>query len=258
MRTARNGGQAGWGRRDDLDEHGWVAGWYERSGEILREVRIGPDGRVWRARPAGGQFALQRRLEPQEAAALGVAVEMLTRACDKRDEWNVVDVQRALRRYVEWQERVEADAMVSLDGCRKTVREGDRSWQVAGFAMAKHDGSVDRVGPLDDVCNYRAEMRAQLHAASGRGARRIIIVFDASSPVAVLQRFGRMGASGRRSVLVREIVDDWWRELAAFEVVVFLWQTSHAGEPVNEWADKEADAAAGGGGAVDCYALQRL
>ena len=147
----------------------WVAGWYERSGEILREVRIGPDGGVWRAGTVRGQIVLRRRLEPQEAAAGGVAVEMLTRACDTRDKWKVADVQRGLRRYVEWQERVEADAIVSPDGCRKTLSEGDRSWQAAGFAMTKHDGSVDRVGPLDDVCNYRAEMRAQLHAAAAEG-----------------------------------------------------------------------------------------
>ena len=101
-------------------------------------MRIGPDGGVWRAGTVRGQIVLRRRLEPQEAAAGGVAVEMLTRACDTRDKWKVADVQRGLRRYVEWQERVEADAIVSPDGCRKTLSEGDRSWQAAGFAMTKH------------------------------------------------------------------------------------------------------------------------
>ena len=37
------------------------------------------------------------------------------------------------------------------------------------------------------------------------------------------------------------------QQLAAFEAVVFVWQTSHVGAPVNEWADVAADEAAAAG-----------
>jgi len=114
----------------------------------------------------------------------------------------------------------------------------------AGFACVANDGSVKRQR-IDVACNYRAEMMAQIETAKSNGFRRIALVFDASSPVAVLLRFARSGAGARGQILLRGLIDEWWAALQSFEVVVFLWQKSHSeNEPANEWADEEADAAA--------------
>ena len=42
----------------------------------------------------------------------------------------------------------------------------------------------------------------------------------------------------------RDWIDTWLQRLCAgFDAVVMLWQTSHVGAPINEWADVEADRA---------------
>ena len=151
-----------------------------------------------------------------------------------------------MERYVKWQERVEAQVIISVDGSRKMCSDGKSEWMAGGFACVTSEGEVKRQR-IDVPCNYRAEMRAQMDAAKRSGARRVMLVFDASSPVAVLMRFIRLGGGRRGQVLLRGLIDEWWEDLQGFEAVVFLWQTSHSeNEPANEWADEEADKAAEG------------
>jgi len=72
----------------------------------------------------------------------------------------------------------------------------------------------------------------------------VVIVFDATSPPEVLRRFVWSCRRKRQRIYRRDWLDTWWRQLQRFEAVVFLWQTSHVGAPVNEWADQAAAEAA--------------
>ena len=124
---------------------------------------------------------------------------------------------------------------------------GDRR-VVAAWAAVRHDG-VQESGALPEGVrdNYMAEMAAQLSVAAHAGVRRVVIIFDATSPPEVLRRFVWSCRRKRQRVYRRDWLDTWWRQLQAFEVVVFVWQTSHVGAPVNEWADRAAAKAARAG-----------
>ena len=61
---------------------------------------------------------------------------------------------------------------------------------VAAWAAVRHDG-VQESGALPEGVrdNYMAEMAAQLSVAAHAGVRRVVIIFDATSPPEVLRRF---------------------------------------------------------------------
>ena len=92
-----------------------------------------------------------------------------------------------------------------------------------------------------------AEMAAQLAVAAKAGVRRVVIVFDATSPPEALRRFLWSCWRKRQRFYRRDWLDTWRQQLQAFEAVVFVWQTSHVGAPVNEWADQAAEEAAWAG-----------
>ena len=116
---------------------------------------------------------------------------------------------------------------------------------MAAWAAVRHDGARESGALPEGVRdNYMAEMAAQLAVAAKAGVRRVVIVFDATSPPEVLRRFVWSCRRKRQRIYRRDWLDTWWRQLQSFEVVVFLWQTSHVGAPVNEWADQAAAEAA--------------
>ena len=119
---------------------------------------------------------------------------------------------------------------------------------VAAWAAVRHDGARE-MGALPEGVrdNFMAEMAAQLAVAAKAGVRRVVVVFDATSPPEVLRSFVRGCRRRRQRVFRRDWLDAWWRSLQSFEVVVFVWQTSHVGAPVNEWADVAAGEAATSG-----------
>ena len=119
--------------------------------------------------------------------------------------------------------------------------------QVAAWAAVSNEGEV-LSGMLEEGWkdNYLAEFAAQLEVAARRGIRRVVIVFDATSPVEALLRYLRSCARKRRKMYRRDWFDAWVEALDKFEIVVLLWQTSHAGAVLNEWADKAADEATKG------------
>ena len=116
---------------------------------------------------------------------------------------------------------------------------------VAAWAAVRHDGARESGALPEGVRdNYMAEMAAQLAVAAKADVKRVVIVFDATSPPEVLRRFVWSCRRKRQRIFRRDWLDTWWRQLQKFEVVVFLWQTSHVGAPVNEWADRAAAEAA--------------
>jgi ribosomal protein S18 acetylase RimI-like enzyme len=162
---------------------------------------------------------------------------------------NVQAAHASLVELADWVARVGAEAVFTLDGTRQTVsvpsESGDVERQVAAWAAVRHDGHVlSGTLPGGYRDNYMAEMAAQLAVARESGVRRVVIVFDATSPPEVLRRFAWACPRRRQRVYRRDWLDDWLRRLlAGFDVVVLLWQTSHVGAPINEWADLEADRA---------------
>ena len=104
---------------------------------------------------------------------------------------------------------------------------------MAAWAAVRHCGQEHRGAlPAGDQDNYMAEMAAQLAVAERAGEKRVVIVFDATSPPEVLRRFMQICDRKRQRVYRRDWLDTWAQRLQAFEVVVFLWQTSHIGAPV--------------------------
>ena len=70
----------------------------------------------------------------------------------------------------------------------------------------------------------------------------MIVVFDATSPVLAMKKFRRQCARRQQGYYVGEWLEALFRLWDRQEVVVLLWQNSHRGSPVNEWADLEASA----------------
>jgi len=240
----RRGGEARWGAMRELDEHGFLEGWDARARDTLQRVCVTREGGL--VAKATGQ-PLTAAMSHEEFADMGLdgAVEAVARAvgADGR-AWSQRAVERSLSRLVKWEARVDAQLIASLDGSRASVPSPEGGSELRGArAVCLSDGRV-WMHINTNACNYQAEFRAQMDVARSSGVQRVVIEFDASSPVLRMLRFARQGAHRRRDGFLRAWADEWWEVLQCFEAVVFLWQPSHVGhgqeEPVNEWADKFA------------------
>ena len=159
-----------------------------------------------------------------------------------------LDVQR--RNHDElsrWQARIRATAVITHDGSRGIVRQEKSRHPVVARAAARHDGTILGGGLREPEGNdnYLAEMAAMMDSlAAEEEGGRIVVVFDATSPVHAMVRFRRECHRRRRGFYADAWIGTWLRLINRHEVVVFLWQTSHVGSPINEWADVLADSAA--------------
>ena len=144
-----------------------------------------------------------------------------------------------------WAARIGAESVFTLDGSLAKVVAADGEIMVAAWAAVDNQGNVES-GALPEEArdNYMAEMAAQLSVAGGE-QRRVVIIMDATSPVLALWNFMSKCDRQRQRVYRRDWMDTWMTWLHEFEAVVFLWQTSHVGAPINEWADVEAGKATG-------------
>ena len=203
------------------------------------------------------------RLSIDEAAERGPAVEMAVRAREalgavevehsaphKREGGgaNFVNVQVAgesLTRVVTWAARLNAEIVFTLDGSlKKLVNTDGEERMVAAWAAVSSEGEVIR-GALTAEArdNYMAEFAAQM-AVAASAWRRVVIVMDATSPVGALWSFMGKCDRQRQRAYRRDWLDTWALWLDEFEAIAFVWQTSHVGAPINEWADAEAENAA--------------
>lgn len=90
----------------------------------------------------------------------------------------------------------------------------------------------------EGIDNYLGELAAQIDVLNlVSEVDRVAIIFDATSPVKCMQRFRRLCARARQCIHVGRWIEVMSRLVNRVESVVFIWQTSHVGEPVNEWAD---------------------
>ena len=250
------GGEASWLKRADVDEQGFLVDWMSRASAMRAAHSFDDKG-----------FLCSRqgeRLEQQHLGHLDPAVQLVARARlalgevevlsgdgEKRHETHVqLTSQRALwERLTTWSARVQATRIYTLDGGWRDVKVSDESTvKIATRAAIDHEGRVlgGRICEADfHEDNYIAELAAQLDALTDAVARgseeRIIIIFDATSPVRAMLRFGRLGARARGDRLAAELLEHFERLRRRVAVLVLLWQTSHVGEPTNEWADVMCD-----------------
>jgi ribonuclease HI len=249
------GGEASWLQRSDIDDQGFCEGWMERAGAMRATYDFDEEGYLCHRR--GG------RLGSEQLGPLDPAVQIAARArlalgdvqvCrgdgGKRLETHVqLCSQRALwERLTTWSARVRATRIYTLDGGWRDVQVDNGRVKIATRAAVDHEGHVlgGRIlekGVKED--NYIAELAAQLDALTDAIARgpeeRVIIVFDATSPVRAMLKFGRLGARARGDRLAAELLEHFERLRRRVAVLVLLWQTSHVGEPLNEWADVMCD-----------------
>ena len=140
---------------------------------------------------------------------------------------------------------------VDASKVEKTTEAGE-SYIVVARAAARHDGTVLRGRLLCDDeflsignTTYLAEKAACDDAlADAPPGARIMLWLDSSSHAHALQRFMHTTARRRRNVHAAGRHRATERLLQPQELVLFHWQMSHVGEPMNEWADQEADVAA--------------
>ena len=163
-----------------------------------------------------------------------------------------LDVQEANR-----QTMARAQARYRLTSCWCT--DGSRTFNkaaetemgdghVTARGAARHDGLTlgGCIAEPEGADNYLAELAALIDVfnAEDEGGR-VMVVFDATSPVVAWLRYRKASARARRGYYASRWFEALDRLIQRMEVVVFLWQTSHVGSPVNEWADVLAEAATG-------------
>ena len=242
---------------------GFVVGWQARAAELQSSISYDAEGF---ALGADGQ-----RVEGEALAALPPALQLQARArieiesrvSEVVDEWpptkrekthvNLAVQRRNHDELARWQARIDATAAYATDGTRTVVKVRDASGKVVAWeyvvarGAGRHDGAVFGGGlhEPEGADNFIAELAALLDVlqAAEQGGR-IIIVLDAISPPLAARRFARVCNRWKQGYYVGSWYDTLLRLLDRQEVVVFLWQTSHVGSPVNELADIIADDAA--------------
>ena len=250
------GGEGKWlcGQHEELDELGFVRGWERRAQDVMCRLRWRNDGALLIDGALGTEGAAS---ELGPAAQLVFTANQRTRGIAVEDG-PVMKKQRVATQFVNlhasaleaeelvnWAERIDAEAVFTLDGTLQAVQRGEGEVMVAAWAAAMQDGTVDSGAlPESSRDNYMGEFAAQLCAAGDRGVRRMVVEFDAMGPVQVLLRWLRTCRRRRMRIYRRHWVDEWWRRLVVFEAVVFVHRSSHTGAVVNELADLHADAAA--------------
>jgi len=250
------GGEASWMKLEQVDQHGFLVDWQGRVEEMRRGFSFDSQGFLCHSSCG--------RIIEDDLGKLEPAVQMVARARlalgdvpvlegdgNKRQETHV-QLRAQYRMWTNitaWAARIRATKVLTLDGSRRMVPTGEGGWMpICTRAAVDHEGNIvggrftQEVGVAED--NYHAELAAQLdalHEATRNLGERVIIIFDATSPVLAMLRFGRLGARARGDKLAAELLEHFERLRRRCAALVLLWQTSHVGEPINEYADITCD-----------------
>ena len=250
------GGEASWMTSEQVDQHGFLIDWQARAEETRRGFSFDAQGYLCHSSCG--------RIIEDDLGKLEPAVQMVARARlalgdvpvfegdgNKRRETHVqLRAQyRMWSKITAWAARIRATKVFTLDGSRRMVPTGEGGWMpICTRAAVDHEGNISggrfayEVGVAED--NYHAELAAQLDAlyeATRNPGERVIIIFDATSPVLAMLRFGRLGARARGDRLAADLLEHFERLRRRCAALVLLWQTSHVGEPINEYADVTCD-----------------
>ena len=236
-----------------MGDDGWLLGHAVERERLLARMDIDDEG-----------FAIDdegRRYEGAALAELPPALQLQARArlalqsrkptAEVIDEWpapkekkthvNLAVARRNREELAHWQAAIGATAAFTLDATRKKTKNKE---YVVARAAVRHDGATlgGRLNEPEGNDNYIGELAAHIDAAESLDVgARVILVFDATSPVLAMRKLRQASHRKRQGKYVGEWLDALLRLLDRCEVVVFLWQTSHVGSTVNEWADLCAD-----------------
>jgi hypothetical protein len=254
-----------------VDDDGFVVGWEQRFAAVVRRFVVDDEAFLVHGESTG-QGGSGRRVLEGELDGLEPIVQMYVRARVRIGECKIVDIpevvkftgrvrtlnvwvcRRSFREMAMWCARVDATDVFSLDASWDKVRNEDGIVQIeeanvtlmrGARAATHHSGRVDG-GVLSEPegdNNYIGEAVAHLdmHASRSRGAR-IVVMFDALSPVQAMHRFARRHNRVRQTFNISELLESWRQALGTAAAIVHLWRTSHVGDTINEWPDAEAGA----------------
>jgi ribonuclease HI len=265
----RRGGEARWLRRHAVSEGnfgdmpivgavsatGEVVGWEAEAARLHSIAAVDDEGFIidpaTRARYIGAELgALPPAIQAMARARIRIdeITEGEVRVVDeeiptkrKATHVNVAVQRRNLGELIDLQARFGVTSVHTHDGSRDIYKVEGSAWEyVITRACASHDG-VERKGRLHEpegADNYIAELAALLDTAwhLEKGGR-VVLIFDATSPPQAAARFRRVCDRWKQGYYVGEWLDLLLRLLDRQEVVVLVWQTSHVGSALNEWAD---------------------
>ena len=214
---------AGWG----IDVEGYVTFRQTRIAELmdLAELQVEQGLQV--------PCTVEAFVRAREALA---DVEVLTRRPRRHDSNFIMadETRWHFKMLLGLEAELGATALWTLDGSRRYDKE-EEQWRASRAAM-RHDGRQRGDGMLADD-SYTTELAAQLDALWDEGERRVIICFDAASPVDAWLRWRLQHARQQQGYYLDDMLSSLERALGRFEVVVFVWIHAHFGVTLNEWAD---------------------
>ena len=241
-RAGDDGYRAGW-QVLAAELRGRVA--FDASGFPLNPVsRIALDSAELDALPAFLQLVCRARVE------VGI-VEVFAQSPGKVPQ-NHISLDVMAQNWIEacaWQARFDLTAAYATDAGTGVQKDGEGRTRfdaagdplaVVSQAAARHDGAVVSgvIDPKYGLDNYVGELAALLQAVhDAEAGARVVVVFDATSPVRAWLRFRGRHARHKLSYYARHLLDTFEQLVQKCEVVVLVWQTSHVGSPANEWAD---------------------
>ena len=283
VRAEAFGGEARWMQRarsdfsargaDEADikvgADGWALGWEAHARQLEESMSFDAEGYAIdeaKKRIEGEQLGeLPPALQMQARARLRLAVlrpkcAIVPEAPGTKFKQPTISLAVQRRNHKElsrWQAKIRATAVYTVDGTRSRVT----SCHVVARAAMRHDGVAVGGGlhEPEGADNYLAELAAQIDAAHAEDeGGRVIIMFDATSPILAMRKFQKACHRKRQGRYAGEWLETLLRLTARLEVVVFMWQRSHTGSAVNEWADVEAEMRAGDAAAGDITAVPRV
>ena len=270
-----SGGVGGWLSTPGVAANGWLEDWESRYAS-LRNL-YATDGEGFLMARVGGDFGDRRlrRLSADELdffslpSPIRAFAEARYATCNlpmvggppikdtSRSFINVDVASTELDRVLEMCAKFNLSDLVSLDASWDVERNEDGIPQfdavgnvlrVLSRAVALSDGRRmgGRIEEVTGSDNYLGELAAQLDALSHLPAGgRVAIVFDATSPVTAMRAFSHSCARARNRFYAGSWLEHFIRLLRRQQLVVFMWQTSHVGSPLNEHVDIIADEAKG-------------
>ena len=247
-----------------LGSDGYREGWEELYGQLVSMLDFDGEGwPVW--------WASRVRVQPHEVDALPPLLRLechtrwklgdvriehhASRVKLKVTHVNLEEQRQHHRALCLWQARWGITHGAATDAARAPRRD-EKGYAILGptgeaemvnaLAWIDHDGGGGS-GQFDTAYgadNYLGELSALIRAleAAPPGGR-LLVVTDAMSPVAALRSFTHKHDRHKLGYLAAELLDTLDQLVERQEAVVFLWQPSHVGAPVNEAADVAAGAA---------------
>jgi ribonuclease HI len=245
----------------EVGDDGFVEGWQAEAVRLRSLATFDAAGWPW----AGGRaISASDTLLTSMPAALQLAVrarielgDVPVRECSDGKEGGKAYVARDVQvenweEMCMWQARLAITVCYSTDAATGLRLTGDGTVDRDGMgntiplvsqAACRHDGKVVS-GLLDGSWgydNYVGELGALTQAVEdAERDSRVMIVFDASSPVRAWLRFRGRHDRHKLDYYAAKWLDAFDQLTRKLEVLLLVWQTSHVGAPRNEWPDKMA------------------